>query len=112
MDGFIESIYAEVEAAPEFYPPPGSPAADDLFNGGVYLRGGLTLHALRLEVGDEDFFEILRTYYARYEGGNASTEDFISLAEEISGSDLGELFDRWLYETPLPSIPELGLGAG
>jgi len=98
-------IYDEVSAYPEYYPPPGNPAPDDLFNGGVYLRGGLTLHALRLEVGDELFFEIVRTYYDRYKYGNATTEDFISVAEEISGEDLGDFFDAWLYDEQLPSMP-------
>ena len=111
MDGFIESIYTEVAAAPDFYPPPGDPAANDLFNGGVYLRGGLTLHALRLEIGDAEFFALLRTYHDRFEGGNASTEDFIGLAEEFSGEQLDELFDAWLYQSQLPPIPELGLSA-
>lgn len=109
MDGFIEYIYSEVAANPGYYPAPGNPGADDLFNGGVYLRGGLSLHALRLEVGDEDFFGILRTYHDRYKGGNASTNDFIALAENVSGNDLGGLFNDWLYEEALPPIPELGL---
>lgn len=109
LDEWVEIIYTEVRNYPEFYPPPGDPAGDDLFNGGVYLRGGLTLHALRLEVGDETFFEILRTYHERYKFGNAATEDFIAVAEEVSGEDLGDLFDAWLYDEQLPPIPELGL---
>lgn len=111
MNGFIDYLYSEVAENPEFYPAPGNPAANDLFNGGVYLRGGLTLHALRLEVSDEDFFEILRSYHERYEGGNATTGDFIAIAEEVSGNELGRLFDDWLYKSALPPIPELGLRA-
>ena len=91
-------------------PPPGNPPADDLFNGGVYVRGGLTLHALRLEVGDEVFFEILQTYFERYKNGNATTDDFIAVAEEVSGKELTEFFDSWLYSEKIPSIPAIGLG--
>lgn len=91
--------------------PPGNPPANNLFNRGVYWRGGLTLHALRLEVGDEVFFDILRTYADRYQYGNATTEDFISLAEEISGQDLRELFRAWLYDPVIPDIPAMGLSA-
>jgi aminopeptidase N len=94
------------------YVPPGNPPAHDLFNGGVYLRGGLTLHALRLAVGDEIFFTIMKTYYDRYQFGNASTADFIAVAEEISGQSLGDLFDAWLYAPRLPDLPEMGLTAG
>ncbi|MCQ3935922.1 MAG: M1 family peptidase [Chloroflexi bacterium] len=105
LNEWAAAIYSEVRQYPEFYPPPGNPAPNDLFNGGVYLRGGLTLHALRLEVGDEVFFEILRTYYDRHKGGNASSGDFIQTAQEISGRDLGGFFDAWLYDETLPPLP-------
>jgi aminopeptidase N len=91
------------------YAPPGKPDQRDLFNRGVYLRGALTLHALRLRVGDEAFFTILKTYYTRYQGGNATTADFIGVAEEISGQDLQAFFDDWLYAPVMPDIPEMGL---
>ena len=38
------------------------PTPDGLFSGVVYQRGALTLHALRLAVGDDAFFDILQTY--------------------------------------------------
>lgn len=92
--------------------PPGNPPANDLFNSGVYVRGALTLHALRLAVGDETFFKTLKTYYERYQFGNASTADFIAVAEEVSGQSLDDLFDAWLYAPRLPDLPEMGLSAG
>ena len=105
LNEWVTDVYNEVKAYPDFYPPPGDPASNDLFNGGVYLRGGLTLHALRLEVGDDAFFEIVRTYYDRYKFGNAVTEDFIAVAEEISGKDLNDFFNAWLYDEQLPDLP-------
>jgi aminopeptidase N len=90
---------------------PGDPIDDGLFNTGVYQQGAWTLHALRLKVGDETFFGILRTYVERYQYGNASTADFIALAEELSGEDLQPLFDDWLYSGGVPPVPEMGLGA-
>jgi aminopeptidase N len=111
LDEWIKLIYEDVAKFPEYYPPPGNPPADDLFNGGVYERGGLTLHALRLDVGDEIFFKIMKTYYDRYKGGNVITDDFLSVANEVSGKDLANLLDDWLYSEQLPSILELGLGA-
>lgn len=110
LDEWVRGQYSTVNEFPEYFPPPGNPAADNLFNGGIYLRGGLTLHALRLEVGDETFFEILKTYYQRYKGGNVTTDDFISVAEEVSSKDLQIFFDDWLNEVKVPPIPQLGLG--
>ena len=56
------------------------------------------------------FERILKTYFAMYKNGNASTEDFIDVAEKVSGKDLDGFFDLWLYDERLPPIPEMGLG--
>jgi aminopeptidase N len=85
----------------------GDPGRADIFSGEVYGRGALTLHALRREIGDIAFFAILRTWTDRYHNGNAATADFIAVAEEISGRDLRDFFDAWLFE---PELPHLELG--
>jgi aminopeptidase N len=86
-------------------PPPGNPPANDLFNDGVYYRGALTLHALRLRIGDDLFFKLLRSWATRYRGGNASTADFVALAQEITGQDLRQFFNDWLYAAKMPPLP-------
>lgn len=83
---------------------PGDPGPLSLFGQGVYPQGAWTLHALRLEVGDAVFFDILRTYYARFAYGNATTEDFIAVAEELSGESLTDFFDAWLYDGGVPAV--------
>ena len=85
--------------------PPGNPPADDLFSGSVYIRGGLVLHALRIQIGDEAFFETLLSYTSRYRDGVVRTSDFVAVAESVSGQDLGDLFDRWLYGESVPELP-------
>ena len=83
-----------------------------LFRPHVYQRGGMTLHALRREVGDDIFFEILRTWNERFGGGNATTADFEALAEELSGQELGSLFDEWIRTAALPaSLDGVEIGA-
>ena len=77
-----------------------------IFGPSVYLRGALTLHALRHKVGDEIFFEILKTYADRYAHSNVTGEDFIAIAEEISGEALDELFNAWLFKPELPELSE------
>jgi aminopeptidase N len=78
------------------------PAPRELFSDGVYLRGALTLHALRTEVGDDIFFDILWAWTERHGGANATTADFESLAAEQSGQDLDALFGLWLRQPELP----------
>ena len=91
------------------WPAPGDPGPSSLFSASVYQRGALTLHALRLEVGDLVFFSILRAYADTYAYGNASTADFIAIAEKLSGKNLQDLFDSWLYDPIIPEIPQMGL---
>ncbi len=88
----------------------GDPNADNLFHDAVYWRGALTLHALRQRVGDEVFLEMIRTYFQRFKDSNATVEDFIALANEVSGEDLTDLFDVWLYQKVVPQIEGLPFG--
>lgn len=76
-----------------------------LFCSPIYDRGAATLHALRTTIGDDAFFELAQTWVQEYGGGSATTEDFIALAEQVSGQDLDDLFDAWLYTPARPSTP-------
>lgn len=78
------------------------PGVDEMFNANTYQRGALTLGALRMAVGDDTFFRILRTYLDRFGGRTASTKDFIDVAEEVSGRTLRGFFEDWLGDGPLP----------
>ena len=111
LDNWIKGVYGFVRENRESMSPPGKPPAHELFNAGVYYWGALALHALRLEVGDEKFFEILKTYQKRFEDGNVRTADFIAVAQEVSGKELNAFFDSWLYSEDLAPIPALGLEA-
>jgi aminopeptidase N len=51
------------------------------------------------------FIEILRTCDARFQDSNASTQDFIAVAEEVSGQELDEFFGAWLAAAELPPLP-------
>ena len=94
------------------FPPVSDPGVEDLFSDNVYVRGALTLHALRLTVGDEVFFAILREWASRYKYGNATTMDFVALvgqmATNVPSAQLAELFTAWLDEKPMPALPGAG----
>jgi hypothetical protein len=112
LDKWVKEQYNFIAERFDSLVVPGEPPANDLFNTAVYRLGALGLHALRLEIGDNAFFDSLKTYYSRFQGGNVTPEDFIGVVEEISGQELDTLFDRWFYSEELASIPELGLFAG
>ncbi len=87
----------------------------DMFGFISYTRGGMTLATLRSNLGDDTFFTIMRTWNERYGGGDATTEQFAALAEEISGQDLSTFFTDWAYTPGKPAWPSkwtLGLQGG
>jgi aminopeptidase N len=84
--------------------PIGRPQRNGLYASATYEGAAVVFHALRLYVGEDAFFEILRTYHTRFRGGAASTQDFIALAEEVSGQELDEFFKVWLYADEAPML--------
>jgi aminopeptidase N len=86
----------------------GDPGVRDLFSNPVYFRGAMTLHARRQAVGDDAFWTTIREWAAENSGGNVTTEQFIALAEEVSGQQLDDLFTTWLFT---PSRPDLTAAA-
>jgi aminopeptidase N len=76
----------------------------ELLSTNTYQKGSWVLHMLRHEIGDELFWKTIRSYYAQYKNGNATTEDFQQVAEQISGKDLGVFFKQWLYRAGQPEL--------
>lgn len=106
MESAIRRCYGRVGSRT---PPLANPPTEQLLDDFVYDRAALTFHALRVRVGDEAFFRILRTFVCRYRHDSASTADFIALAERPSGQDLSQFFDDCLNAEEMPPIEALGL---
>ena len=96
-DQWLSETYENLKEQPEFWSVPiADPGAGRIFHQAVYIRGGMALQALRNKVGDEVFWQVLRTWVATRAGGNGTVEDFRALAGALSGQDLGVFFDAWL----------------
>jgi aminopeptidase N len=108
QDAF-DSLYNDIPADDPFWQfVVGQPPQDDLFGDPVYLRGGMTLQVLRNRVGDDDFFQIARQWVEERGGGTGTTAQFIALAERVSGQQLDDLFDAWLFTGSRPTLTTLG----
>ncbi|NNH73182.1 M1 family metallopeptidase [Nocardia uniformis] len=81
------------------------PGPGRMFDDRVYKRGALTLHALRLELGDPAFFNLLREWTARYRHASVTVDEFTDLAGHYSSVPLRPLWDSWLHSAPLPQLP-------
>lgn len=84
----------------------GDPGPDDMFDDRVYKRGALLLHTLRLTVGDEQFFALLKSWVADNAYGSVTTEMFTEHVQKSTRLDLAELFTAWLEQTDLPPLPD------
>jgi len=64
-----------------------------------YNKASWVLHMLRNIVGDNMFFDILRSYGANdsLAYNAASTSDFQNICESISGLDFYDFFNQWIY---------------
>ena len=79
-------------------------AAKD-FDPAVYGGGARALHALRIEIGDEPFFDLVRRWVEARRDSTATTEDFTSLAAEVAGRPLDDFFQTWIYQPNPPELP-------
>ena len=107
-EAYYDATYARAANATFWTIPPGRPpTAADLFAGAVYERGGATLCALRLIVGDADFFRILRRWATDNKYGVVTTADFIALVKAEStkpDARLDAFFQDWLFDADKPMI--------
>ncbi|WP_134740282.1 M1 family metallopeptidase [Nocardioides sp. 503] len=93
----FDSLYARPASARLWSPAPTEfTDSRDLFGDPVYLRGAMTLQALRERIGDADFFAVLKAWARTYRHGTATTADLVAVAEEVSGQQLDQLFADWL----------------
>lgn len=85
---------------------PDTTNTDRIFLGRLsYSKAASVIHMLRYVINnDERFHLILRTFLERYAWGNATTEYFKTVAEEISGLNLQSFFTQWVYSEGYPLI--------
>lgn len=81
----------------------GNPGVGSLFDGPVYDRGAMTLHALRRQMGDAAFSRLLHRWFSGHAQGNVTTRQFIDLAQRVSGQNLGPFFRTWLFTPTKPA---------
>ncbi len=98
-------------AAIRAFPPPDFPRQGDMFNTSVYLRGGLTLVALRDTVGDDVFFDFLAAYARAGTGQPVTTEWFMEFLAAELGPAAADLVRSWISEPQVPDLADRGLSS-
>ncbi|MDT9591857.1 M1 family metallopeptidase [Nocardioides zeae] len=80
------------------------PGPELMFDDRVYKRGALALHAVRGQVGDEAFFDLLTGWVADHARASVTTEDFLAYADRRTGADVSGLLRPWLADEELPAL--------
>jgi len=122
---YLTGLFFERFSNPSFYywkrnnrdeicaQPGGSVRVDDtlaverIFDGRLtYYKGAMVLHMLRKKLGDEPFFEGIRTYLNRGDlrFGFANTQQFEQSMEETTGMNLDRFFNDWYAGEGYPNI--------
>jgi aminopeptidase N len=77
---------------------------EDMFDGVSYQKGGVILHMLRKELGDEAFFAGLKKYLHDNQFQAAEAHHLRLALEEVSGKDLNPFFNQWYYANAHPKL--------
>ena len=80
--------------------------------GDIYNKGSLIAHTLRMTIGDDDFYEVIRRLvYGRPDPrpGNftpqlSSTREMNAIVNSVTGRDYDWFFDAYLYQAALPVL--------
>jgi aminopeptidase N len=75
-----------------------------LLNHNTYQKGAWVLHMLRRELGDEVFWQGMKSYYEKFRDKNALTIDFQREMEKASRKDLNSFFKQWLFVAGQPDL--------
>lgn len=85
----------------------GDPGVARMFDPLVYKRGALALHALRVRLGEQSFFALLRSWAAENRHSTVTTAQFRQHAARFATEPLDDLFTVWLDRRPLPPLPRI-----
>ncbi|HNQ43245.1 MAG TPA: M1 family aminopeptidase, partial [Candidatus Cloacimonadota bacterium] len=80
------------------------PSFYDYFSPPSYEKAASVLHMLRLKIGNASFFQLLSQWFETYKYGNAISSEFQAMAESVSGMELDQFFQQWIYGSGIPSV--------
>lgn len=113
---YMQSVRGYIQNAEPVAPRAHRTTGEIYFDSGsdIYYKGAWVLHTLRYLIGDDDFFQALRTMaYPTEELRStitgeqcrfASTRDFERIVEQITGYELDWFFEAYLRSAELPEL--------
>jgi len=74
------------------------------YTGDIYFKGAWVLHTLRWVIGEEALLESIWRFAndPEFAYGLVSSEDFIALVAEVSGTEIDWFWERYLFRAEVP----------
>ncbi len=110
-EAFQEIMKTEKAKVINFYKQQQTPVIDfkstdlmSLLNPNSYEKGGWVLYMLHTTIGDEAFWNGIKTYYEKFKFKNAFSNDFKNIMASASGQNLDQFFTQWLEKPGHPIL--------
>jgi aminopeptidase N len=82
--------------------PPGAYDPAEFGEGNVYYGPALMWHELRDQLGDDEFFAMIREWPATHPNSNATRKQYLAWIEDYTGEELTSFFEAWLLSETTP----------
>jgi len=83
--------------------PPGAYDPETFGQGNIYYIPAVMWHELREQLGDEEFWSMVREWPAVRDNSGATREDYVDWIEQTTGEELSAFFGEWLNGATAPA---------
>lgn len=108
VEDMEENLYQVVKNAHlrdgDHYPLSGIPRVHTYSTHHTYWRGGLIANNLRTFLGDSLYFSAAKVFLDSFKFNSVNSYDYRDVFSSVSGIDLTDFFDRWVFEPGLPAV--------
>ena len=70
----------------------------------LYNKGPYVVHMLRIQLNDEKYMKVMRTLQATHTNRDISTEQLVSVINQVTGADYTYFFDQWFWDVGIPTF--------
>ncbi len=108
LRGTIQDARAGDQRLRDDFGPPGAYDPRQFGSSNIYYPPALMWNELRVELGDDEFFRIARSWLEQNDNTSVTREQIVDHWEEETGRELSSFFDAWITgeRTPAPGVPK------
>ncbi len=103
----VDDARAGDQGLRDAYGPPGAYDPRQFGGSNIYYTPALMWNELRVELGDDEFYRVARSWLAAHDNTSVTREQIYAHWESETGRELSAFFARWITgrRTPAPGVP-------